>query len=37
MTTRIAALMAGLFIAVTALAGCSHSTPVSYAPTGHGG
>jgi hypothetical protein len=32
---RIAALIAGLFIAVAALAGCS-STPVSYAPAAYG-
>jgi len=38
MTRRIAALIAGLFIAVAALAGlsgCSH-TPVSYAPAAYG-
>jgi len=33
---RFAALIAGLFIAVAALAGCSHSTPVSYAPAAYG-
>lgn len=32
MTRRIAALIAGLFIAVAALAGCSHPAAVSYAP-----
>lgn len=36
MTRRIAALIAGLFIAVAALAGCSHSAPVSYAPAAYG-
>lgn len=36
MTRRITALIAGLFIAVAALAGCSHSTPVSYAPAAYG-
>lgn len=33
---RIAALIAGLFIAVAALAGCSHPAPVSYAPAAYG-
>lgn len=36
MTRRIATLIAGLFIAVAALAGCSRSTPVSYAPAAYG-
>lgn len=36
MTRRIAALIAGLLIAVAALAGCAHSTPVSYAPAAYG-
>lgn len=36
MMRRIAALIAGLFIAVAALAGCSHSAPVSYAPAAYG-
>lgn len=36
MTRRIAALIAGLFIAITALAGCSHAAPVSYAPAAYG-
>lgn len=36
MTRRIAALIAGLFIAVAALAGCSHPANVSYAPAAYG-
>jgi hypothetical protein len=36
MTRRVAALIAGLFIAVAALVGCSHSAPVSYAPAAYG-
>lgn len=36
MTRRIAALIAGLFIAVAALAGCSHPAAVSYAPAAYG-
>lgn len=36
MTRRIATLIAGLFIAVAALAGCSHPAPVSYAPAAYG-
>jgi len=36
MTRRIAVLIAGLFIAVATLAGCSHAAPVSYAPAAYG-
>lgn len=36
MTRRIAALITGLFIAVAALAGCSHPAAVSYAPAAYG-
>jgi hypothetical protein len=36
MTRRIAALLAGLFIAVAALAGCSQPAAVSYAPAAYG-
>lgn len=36
MTRRIAALIAGLFIAIAALAGCSHTAPVAYAPAAYG-
>lgn len=36
MTRRIAALIAGLFIAVAGVAGCSHPVPVAYAPAAYG-
>lgn len=36
MTRSFAALIAGLFIAVAALAGCSHAAPVTYAPAAYG-
>lgn len=36
MARRLALLIAGILAAVTALAGCSNGTPVSYAPAAYG-
>lgn len=36
MTKRIAVLIAALFAAAAALAGCSHPAPVAYAPAAYG-
>ena len=36
MARRIALLIAALFAAVSAISGCSHSAPVSYAPAAYG-